>query len=77
MHCKCLSATSGLLLVLPLCGSEEILQDAPQVLEGGPVFWVFFPAHTHNVIKPIRTVFWLWHPVGSLQVLDYLWVGHT
>lgn len=77
MYCKCLSAPSGLFLVLSLCSSEEIIQDTPQVLEGRPVFWVFIPAQTHDIKKPIRTVFWLWHPVAPLQVLDHLWVGHT
>lgn len=40
----CLAATAELFLVLPLCRSEEILQNAPQVLEGGPVIRVFPPA---------------------------------
>lgn len=40
-------------LVLPLCGSEEILQNAPQVLKGGPVLWVFLPALTHDVMKSL------------------------
>uniref|UniRef100_A0A3Q3FF07 Uncharacterized protein n=1 Tax=Labrus bergylta TaxID=56723 RepID=A0A3Q3FF07_9LABR len=71
------SALSWLFLVLPLCGSEEIVQNTPQVLKGGPVFWTFPPAQTHDVVKPLRTIFWLWHSVAPLQVLDYLWVGHT
>lgn len=71
------SALSGLFLVLPLCGSREILQYTPQVLKGGPVLWAFPPAQTHDIIKPIRTVFWLWHSVAPLQVLNYLWIGHT
>lgn len=71
------SAQSGLFLVLPLCGSREILQYAPQVLKGGPVLWSFIPALTHYVIKSIRAVFWLWHSVAPLQVLNYFWIGHT
>lgn len=71
------SALSGLFLVLPLCGSREIFQYAPQVLKGGPVLRAFPPAHAHDIIKPIRTVFRLWHSVAALQVLNYLWIGHT
>lgn len=70
-------APSGLFLVLSLCGSEEILQKAPQVLEGRPVLWVFPPAQIHDAVELICTVFWLRHSVAPLQVLDYLWVGHT
>lgn len=73
----CLSAPSRLFLVLPLCGGEEVLQNAPQVLEGGPVVWVFPPAQAHDVVKPLWTVVRPRHPVVPLQVLDYLWVGHT
>ena len=72
-----LFATAGLFLVLPLCGGEEIFQNTPQVLKGGPVVWVLPPAQEHDVIKPVGTVFWLRHSVIVVQILDYLWVGHT
>lgn len=73
----CLSATLRLFLILPLCGSGEVLQDAPQVLKGGSVLRAFPPAQMHDIIKRIRAIVWLWHSVAPLQVLDYLRVRHT
>lgn len=66
-----------LLLVLPLCGSEEILQEVLQVVKRGSVLWSLRPTLLHDVIKLIRAVFWRRHPVSPLQVLDHFWVGHT
>lgn len=77
MFCSCVFfAAVELFLVLPLCGGEEVIQDAPQVLECGPVLRLFPPAHQHDVVEPVWTVFRLWHPVVSLQLLYDLWVGH-
>lgn len=66
-----------LLLVLPLCGSEVILQHIFQVLKRGSVCRFLPPTFVHYAIKLIRAVLWFWHPITRLQVLDYLWVGHT
>lgn len=62
----CLAATAELFLVLPLRCSEEVLQNAPQVLECGPVVRVFPPAQKHNVIQPLWAVFWPRHSVVAL-----------
>lgn len=72
----CLFAAAELFLVLPLCGGEEVFQDTPQVLECGSVLRLFPPAQQHEVVEPVWTVVWLWHPVVSLQLLYDLWVGH-
>lgn len=66
-----------LLLVLPLCGREVILQHIFQVLKRGSVRRFLPPAFVHDAIKLIRAVLWFRHPITRLQALDYLWVGHT
>lgn len=76
MCCSRVSAAAALLLVLPLCGGEEVLQDAPQVVKCGSVLRLFPPAQQHNVVEPVWTVVWLWHPVVLFQLLYDLWVGH-
>lgn len=52
MFCFRLAAPE-LFLVLPLCGGEEVFQDAPQVLKCGPVLRLFPPAQQHDVVEPV------------------------
>lgn len=71
-----LCRTAGLFLVLPLSGGEEVFQDAPQVVKCGSVLRFFPPAQQHEVVEPLGTVLWLWHPVVLLQLMYDLRVGH-
>uniref|UniRef100_A0A3B4FD00 Uncharacterized protein n=1 Tax=Pundamilia nyererei TaxID=303518 RepID=A0A3B4FD00_9CICH len=55
----------------------SIIINIPQVLERRSLLRILLPAVTHDAIKSIGAVVRLWHSVAPLQVLDYLWVGHT
>lgn len=68
---------SRLLLILALCGCEEVLQDALQVIKGGPVLRFVLPALHHDFIEFSRTTVQLLHAVAFLQGPDHLWVGHS
>lgn len=63
---SCESVLLWLLLVLPLGGSVEVIQDTLHVIKGGPVLGFVLPARHHDVIELIRTVAGLRHPVAAL-----------
>lgn len=67
---------SWLLLVLALCGRVEILQDAPQVIEGGPILGLVLPAIQHDFIEFSGTRLQALHSIALLQGTDHLRVGH-
>lgn len=68
--------SSGLRLVLALCGCEEVLQHTAQVVKGGPVLRELLPAQHHKLVQLIWTVVRSYHAVALLQVLNHLRIGH-
>lgn len=64
-------------LVLRLSGSEVVLQKGLQVLEGGPLLWVFLPALHHQLVQGCGAVLRARHPVASLHLLQHLTVVHA
>lgn len=64
-------------LVLRLSGSEVVLQKGLQVLEGGPLLWVFLPALHHQLMQGRWAVLRARHPVASLHLLQHLAVVHA
>lgn len=64
-------------LVLRLRGGEVILQEALQVLEGGPLLGLLSPAGQHQLMQRFWAVCWAWHPVAPLHLIQHLPVHHT
>lgn len=64
-------------LVLRLCGGKVILQEALQVLESGPLLWLFSPAGQHQLMQGFWAVRWAWHPVATLHLVQHLPIHHT
>lgn len=71
--CPCL----WLLLVLCLCGSVEVIQDALHVLKGGPVLRFVLPAGHHDLVQLSGTVVGPRHPVATLYRGHHLSFSHT
>lgn len=67
---------SRLLLILALCGCEEIFQNALQVVEGGTLLGFVFPALQHYFIEFGGTALQALHSVAFLQGADHFWVSH-
>lgn len=65
-----------LLLVMALCRSKEILQNALHVLKGGTVLWFGSPASHHDIVELLRTAFRTGHAVAVLQSSDHLRARH-
>lgn len=64
-------------LVLGLCGGKVVLQEALQVLEGGALFRILFPAVDHELVQGDRAVLWAGHPVASFHLFQHLPVVHA
>lgn len=64
-------------LVLGLRGGEVVFQEALQVLEGGPLFRVLFPAVDHELVERDGAVLRAGHPVAALHLLQHLPVVHA
>ncbi len=74
MHDACTFPCSAQLQVLPwlvlrLRGGEVILQEALQVLKGGPLLGLFSPAGQHQVMQGFRALCWARHPVATLHLV--------
>ena len=67
---------SWLLLILALCGCVEVLQDALQVLKGGTLLRLVFPAFQHDIIEFHGAAVQALHPIVLLQGTDHFRVGH-
>ncbi len=82
MHDTCTFPCSAWLqvlswLVLRLRGGEVILQEALQVLKGGPFLGLFSPAGQHQVMQGFGALCWARHPVATLHLVQHLPVHHT
>ncbi|PWA31659.1 hypothetical protein CCH79_00006383, partial [Gambusia affinis] len=64
-------------LVLRLSGGEVILQEALQVLEGGPLLGLLPPAVQHQFMERSRTFRRTRHPVAALHLIQNLSVHHA
>lgn len=64
-------------LVLGLCGGEVILQEALQVLEGGPLLGLLPPAGQHQLVHGFGALGRARHPVATLHLVQHLPVHHT
>lgn len=64
-------------LVLRLGGGKIVLQEGLDVLKSGPLVRVFLPAQAHHLMQRLRTSLRTWHPVSSLNLLQYLPVHHA
>lgn len=67
---------SGLHLVGPLRGDEEVVQGVLQVLEGGPLLGLLLPAGHHQLVQLRGAALRTRHAVEVIQLPDHLWVGH-
>lgn len=56
-------------LVLRLRGGEVILQEALQVLKGGPLLGLFSPAGQHELVQGFGALCWARHSVATLHLV--------
>lgn len=70
-----LQVVSG--LVLWLSGGEIVLQEGLNVLESGPLVWLFLPAEPHHFVQRIRAALRTRHPVAPFHLLQHLSVYHA
>lgn len=63
-------------LVLRLGGGEVVLQEALQVLKGGPLLRLLPPAGQHQVVQRFGAFCWTGHPVAPLHLVQHLPVHH-
>lgn len=64
-------------LVLRLSGGKIVLQEGLQVLKGGPLLSIPFPALQHQLVQGDGAILGTRHPVPPLHLLQNLTVVHS